>query len=67
MFSTSIRPPPNSYVGLLENKSNHSCSVFGCKSGLSGSTKTSHLLKEQMMSRFGQGRNDEGLTEANEL
>ena len=44
-FSTSIRPPPNTYVGLLENKLNHSFSVFGFRSGFSLSTTTSHLLK----------------------
>ena len=44
-FSTSISPPPNTYVGLLENKLNHSFSVFGFRSGFSLSTTTSHLLK----------------------
>ena len=45
MFSTSIKPPPKSYVGLLENKLNHSFSFFGIKRGFSGSTTTSHFLK----------------------
>ena len=53
MFSTSIRPPPNSYVGLLENKLNHSFSVFGVKSGFSGSATTSHFLNHRF--RFTRG------------
>ena len=53
MFSTSIKPPPSSYVGLLENKLNHSFSSFGVKSGFSGSATTSHFLNHRF--RFTRG------------